>query len=82
MGGCQGKILPPNATSLSKSINDSQSTIVEDGQHHHEKKPGTADDLPVAFGRTLREKYFSLDPDYHNLNHSKTHTSMYHNLNQ
>lgn len=73
MGGCQGKFLP------SSQSDDSQSTIlaVDDGGPHRDDEKEPQPDLedhqqPVAFGKPLREKYFSLDPDYHNLNHSET----------
>lgn len=84
MGGCQGKIRPTRSNLSSPSSHGSQTTIVEDGhqpaQHHdtktdvvpYEESPGPDATLPAAFGKTLREEYFSFDPDYHNLNHSKT----------
>lgn len=79
MGGCQGKILPTSSAHLSRESHDSQSTIVGEDHHHDHNVKTTVDtnkdeqdeDLPVAdFGKTLRDKHFSLDPGYHNLNHS------------
>lgn len=80
MGGCQGKIMPAGGKkTLSQHNHDhgSQSTVVGDDHHHpsdeRQKNPLGPDlttDQPVAFGKPLREAYFTLDRAYHNLNHA------------
>lgn len=81
MGGCHGKIFSKTTKiPVSQSSHDSECTIVGNDHHLHDRnkivnntvemEPMPDYDLPVSFGKALREKYFSFDPEYHNLNHS------------
>lgn len=77
MGSCHSKLLPgpKGLKGAMESTQSSQSTVVGDAHHDNKKQPGgshktTEPVYPLAFGKDVL-KEFSLDPDYHNLNHCR-----------